>query len=434
MKGLFSKIRINLALLCYFSASYFLQLCAPLILQLRLYRQKEDRLRYREKLGFSSQHRPQGELIWLHAVGVGEVLTVPIVIEALLKIRPQLQFLITSTSKTSATAIANNMPPQSRHQYLPLDYPRAIKRFTRHWQPQLSVWVEQDLWPGIIHYLYKKQVPLALINVRMHHKSFVKKCKIRSLFYASYQKFNSLCAQDKQSQINLQQLSQRDDIAIAPSLKRSARQLQFHRRQHILWQNSLAPYVPWVAASIHLEELAIILEAHQKILKSAPNAILILVPRYPRETLAMKKYCTKLQLATYIHSAQQQSPEQMTDGVQVVIAATIGELGLWYRLVKVAFIGGSFCRVEGHNPFEAIALECFILSGPQTQNFAADYADIYAADIALCVQNAEQLAQAVLDDKYHRRLGAAQQFLSRQQQYLTQCAHNLVQLLVNKNL
>ena len=171
----------GLMLRAYLAASRAIPLAAPRHLQKRLAKGKELPDRWREKLGEPTLPRPDGPLIWLHAVGLGEVLALRGLIAALAE-RSEAQFLVTSTTRASAEVLAANLPPRTRHQFLPLDAPGYLHRFLDHWQPSLSVWAEQDLWPGAVAAASARGIPLALVNARMNADAYARRRHWRGLY------------------------------------------------------------------------------------------------------------------------------------------------------------------------------------------------------------------------------------------------------------
>ncbi|MFN4129333.1 MAG: 3-deoxy-D-manno-octulosonic acid transferase, partial [Paracoccaceae bacterium] len=211
----------GLALRAYLAASPLIALAGPLVLRRRLARGKEDRDRMAEKRGYASAARPKGRLIWLHAVGLGEVLALRGLILALARCAPDLHFLITSSARSSAQVIAANLPPRTRHQYLPLDAPSYLLRFLNHWRPDLSVWAEQELWPGAVVAAHARGVPLALVNARMTDAGFARRSKARGLYGDLLARFARITAQDARSANHLRALGA-DDVCVTCSLKSAA--------------------------------------------------------------------------------------------------------------------------------------------------------------------------------------------------------------------
>ena len=124
---------------------------AAVILGLRLLRGKEHPARWREKLGHRMAARPKGPIVWIHAVGLGEVLSARSVVDQLARRDPRLWFLVTSSTRQSAQVFEQHAPPRCIHQFLPFDCPPFVRRFLNHWTPSLSIWIEQDFWPNLVN-------------------------------------------------------------------------------------------------------------------------------------------------------------------------------------------------------------------------------------------------------------------------------------------
>lgn len=363
--------RFGWALRAYLAASRLVPLLAPALLRRRLARGREDPARWREKLGEPGLPRPEGRLIWLHAVGLGEVLALRALIVALQAQDAGLSFLVTSSARSSAQVFAGNLPPRTQHQYLPLDAPAYLARFLAHWRPDLSVWAEQDIWPGAIAACVRQAVPLALVNARMDAASFEKRKRARGLYADLYSRFALVAAQDTASARHLGALGA-VSVAVTGTLKAAAPVLSARPDDLAQMRAAFAGRRVWVAASTHPEDEVVALRAQDGLAARDPRWLLVLVPRDPGRAAEIPGLRRSL--------AMLPGPED-----SVYLADTFGELGLWYRLADAALIGGSFGPVQGHNPWEAVALGCPVLHGPNVAHFAADYAALGQAGAAVQV-------------------------------------------------
>ena len=379
--------RIGLAI--YQGATALITPLLPWHLKRRQSSGKEHPKRWREKFGQASKPRPEGQVIWINAVGLGEVMALRGLIAALQAAQPELNFLVTSSTLASAETFEKNLPPRTLHQFLPLDTPLYTKRFLDHWQPNLALWSEQDIWPGIVTQAARRRIPQALINLRMAPASFRRKRMARLLFRALYQKFDLISAQDAQSAAAVTDLSQRQDIQIGGSLKPHCPPLAYKAsaQQEFLEQVGQRPI--WLAASCHAADEDIALQVQRQLVEEGGSQLLILAPRFPdrRDEILAK-------LAGLPH-AQRSRGETPNAQTQVYLADTFSEMGLWYACSAHALIGGSFCDVEGHNPWEALQLGCAVMHGPRIANFAADYAALNAAQAARATPRAEDLYAAL---------------------------------------
>ncbi len=379
-------MRKGLLLRGYLAVSGLLSLVARRILQKRRTKGKEHPTRWVEKLGQALAPRPEGPLIWINAVGLGEVLSLRGLITQLHAKRPDLSILVTSTTAPSATVFAENLPPNTIHQFLPVDVPTPRRKFLDHFQPDLCVWAEQDIWPGFVTDLAKRNVPQCIIASRMNEQSFQAHKKAKGLYRDLYQAMDLITAQDEKTSTHLIALGAKNP-RLTGSLKPAAPVLRYGPQAYEKLSAKIKGRRVWAIASAHLADKDIVLEAHQLLLKDDPNALLIVVPRFPKDG------------SEFSSSAPRRSLDKdPQDDDPVWICDTFGDLGLIYRLTKTVLIGGTFDDTEGHNPWEAAASGATILHGPNTANFAADFTLLDQAQAAIEVSNATELYEALQHD------------------------------------
>jgi 3-deoxy-D-manno-octulosonic-acid transferase len=181
----------------------------------------------------------------------------------------------------------------------------------------------------------------------------------------------------------------------------------------------------WLAASTHPREEVAIFEAHLRVLKEKPGALLILCPRDPSRGAEVRTEAKKAGLNPQVQSLA----PYMVPETDVFIADSIGEMGLWYSLCDRAFIGGSLEAAGGHNPYEAMHLNCAVIHGPFVGNFTRDYDAAHDAGAALLVTGATELAQAVLDKKTLKMRKKASRLLRAGRENLRDCADTVLRLL-----
>ncbi len=377
---------MGLALRGYLLAARAIPLAAPAHLRRRLARGKELPERWREKLGEASCPRPDGPLVWLHAVGLGEVLALRGLITAMAKLSGA-SFLVTSTTRGSAEVLAMNLPPRTIHQFLPLDAPGYLKQFLDHWRPDLSIWAEQDLWPGAVVATDRRGIPLALVNARMNAESFRRRRRFGGLYADLFARFQLITAQDTGTVGNLQALGAKG-VRVTACLKSAAPGLSADATALAEAQAELAGRSTVLLASSHPEDEVVTLSA----LRALPQKPLLLI--------ATRDHTRGAEVAARVAelglTATRRSVGQGPTA-DVWIVDTLGEMGLWYRLCPVTLIGGTFGSTEGHNPWEPAALGSAILHGPRTANFVADFTALHKASAALPV-TPETLGAALMAD------------------------------------
>ncbi len=360
--------KIGWQLRLYLALRPILQPMMRVLVARRVTKGKDDPARAPEKLGHPGLARPDGPLIWIHAVGLGEVLALRPLLLEMGRVRPDAHFLVTSTARSSGQVFNQNLPPRVLHQFLPLDGPKFVARFLDHWRPDVSIWSEQDLWPGAICDAARRGIPLAYINARISQGSFERRKKLKSGFRNLMQIFAYVAAQDEASARYLERLGALD-VQVMPSLKPASEPLSVDGNMLGALRECLQGRRVWVLASSHPADEKVAIAAHKQILETDPTSLLIIVPRAPARGSEICEVLT----AEGMSSAQRGQEEGIANSHQVYVADTLGELGLWYRVAHVACVGGSFDDTQGHNPWEAIVLGCPVISGPNTANFATDY-------------------------------------------------------------
>ncbi|WP_281985157.1 3-deoxy-D-manno-octulosonic acid transferase [Thalassorhabdomicrobium marinisediminis] len=388
-----ARPRIGPMLRLVLGAGHALQPLAAPVLRRRLTRGKEDPERWREKLGEATQERPDGPLVWLHGVGVGEAMALRGLIQRMADARPDLRFLVTSTARSSGEVIARNLPPRTQHQYLPLDLPRPVASFLDHWRPDLAVWSDQEVWPRLAVELARRGIPQAYVAARITEASARARARFGQAYGDLYGLMDRLHAQDPGTAAHLRALvGKRAEVRVSGSLKAAAAPLAVAPEAQAAFEAALAGRRCWVLASSHPADEPLALAAQQAVRAADPEALLVIAPRDVARGGAIAQAAQAAGFATGLRSA-----DALPDaGTAVYVADTFGELGLWYRSCPVALIGGTFDAVEGHNPWEAVSLGAAVLHGPRVANFAMDFMMLQEASGARLVQSADQIAAAVL--------------------------------------
>jgi 3-deoxy-D-manno-octulosonic-acid transferase len=341
---------------------------APALIRRRLKLGKEDPARVGERRGMSRSPRPQGPLVWIHGASVGEVLAVAGLIERLraLKIR----ILLTSGTVTSAAVVARRFPPDVIHQYVPYDSPRFVARFLDHWRPNLALFIESDLWPNVILACAARRLPMVLINGRMSPRSFPRWRRISGTISALLEKFDICLAQSRVDAERFAALGSRNVVTTGNlKLDVPAPPADFGKLERLMAVTRGRPII--VAASTHQGEEEFLLDAHRKLAAFFPSLLTVIVPRHPARGEAVSRLIASSGLKPALRS-REELPTAITD---VYVADTMGELGLFYRLAGIVFMGGSLVAHGGQNPIEAVKLGASIVHGPHVFNFT----DIYQA-------------------------------------------------------
>jgi 3-deoxy-D-manno-octulosonic-acid transferase len=358
-------------------------------LKWRMLKGKEDKKRFGERFGIASKKRPNGQLIWFHAASVGEANSVLLLITHIKKAYPQYHILLTTGTVTSARLMKTRLPKGVIHQYVPVDLPDTTNRFIYHWKPDIAIWVESEFWPNLIYTARDTGCFMLLVNGRMSHQSYHSWKRFPELIKELIHCFDYIYAQSDFDAVRLQGLSRRN-IEFLGNLKYDAALLPCNENELVTLQQAIGTRPVWLAASTHDGEEAMIARAHSILALRRPNLLTIIVPRHPQRGDAVAALLRKK------HQVAQRSRKQpVAPHVQFYVADTIGELGLFYRLSEIVFMGGSLVEHGGQNPLEAARLSCAIITGPHTANFYDTYRDMEDVKAIMRTTGPENLAAAV---------------------------------------
>ena len=149
----------------------------------------------------------------------------------------------------------------------------------------------------------------------------------------------------------------------------------------------------WVAGSTHEKEEDIVLDAHERVRATHPDALLILVPRHPNRFDQVRTWLK----SRGVRFAARSAGEPVTAGTSVLLVDTLGELLMFYAACDIAFVGGSLVPIGGHNLLEPAALARPILIGPHNFNGADIAQMLLESGAAIEVRSAQRLSKAIID-------------------------------------
>jgi len=385
-------------------------MCGPLVsryLRRRLSMGKEDSQRFGERFGEATTSRPDGALVWIHAASVGESLSMMSVIEKLHRDRPEISILITSGTVSSAQILKNRLPKGVIHQYVPVDRIPWVRNFLDHWRPNLILWVESEFWPGVLSEIDDRNIPAFLVNARISDRSLRFWRKLPWVVKRLLRTFELCMAQTELDADRLRRLGA-DNVVCPGNLKFAAEPLPADHRLLADLEARIAGRPRWVAFSTHNNEEETIARSHQRLSANFPELLTIIAPRHPSRGEEIADMLTSSGLTV----ARRSRGDVLSSETNVLLADTIGELGLFFRVSDIAFVGGSLVPHGGQNPIEPARLGCAIVYGPHMDNFLAIDAELTTAGAAAHVGSVEELAREIgilLSNTEHRsaRIAAA---------------------------
>src|ERR1700744_71301 len=359
---------------------------APALIKRRLKQGKEDPARVGERRGVSDYVRPSGPLVWIHGASVGEVLAAAALIEKLRALN--IRILLTSGTVTSAAIVAKRFPADIIHQYVPYDSPRYVARFLDHWRPSLALFIESDLWPNLILSSAARRLPMVLINGRMSPRSFPRWRRLNATISTLLSRFDICMAQSETDAERFAALGSPNVITTGNlKLDVPAPPADAAKLERLMSVTRGRPII--VSASTHPGEEDMLVDTHRVLADLFSSLLSVVVPRHPDRgaTIARTIGATGLGVGLRSH---EELPTAATD---IYIADTMGELGLFYRLAPIVFMGGSLVPPGGQNPIEAVKLGASIVHGPHVFNFSDVYEALDGAGGARLADSREALVK-----------------------------------------
>jgi 3-deoxy-D-manno-octulosonic-acid transferase len=365
----------------------------PLIrfyLSRRLAKGKENRARFAERLGRAGKIRPDGWLIWVHAASVGESLSLLPLIERLRSQWPDWNILVTTGTVTSAALMDQRLPEGAFHQFVPVDRTAYVKRFLTHWRPDLVLWAESEFWPNLVSRAAARELPMILINGRVSQKSFKGWQRFPGLIKTLLSGF-SLCL--GQTGIDAARLSELGAVKTRSvgNLKFAAPPLPVDEGALERLSHQVGSRPRWLASSTHKGEEEIAGRVHLSLKEKHPDLLTFIVPRHPGRGIEIAGVLQTMGLNIVLRSAN----GKIDETTDVYIADTMGELGLFYRLAPIVFIGKSLVPLGGQNPLEAARLNSAIVFGRNMDNFQEMTAKFKQKEACLEVGDEAALTSAV---------------------------------------
>ena len=361
---------------------------------------KEDAARFGERLGRAGRARPEGPLIWLHAASVGEALSILGLTERILAEFGEVNMVVTTGTVTSARLLAERLPPRAFHQYVPVDRLAWARRFLDHWRPDIALWVESEFWPNLIAETQARAITMILLNGRMSLRSFAAWRRWPGLIRPLLGGFALCLAQDDDEAKRLRALGA-PSVKAPGNLKFASAPLPVDEEEAGRLARSIGARPVWLAASTHAGEEEIVVEAHRRMAPTHRGLLTVIVPRHPNRGQEVAAVLERAGMKGALRSRD----DEIAPETEIYIADTLGELGLFYRLCPVAFIGGSLIPHGGQNLLEPARLDCAVIHGPHMENFRAVVEEMTTAEASIEAGNAKDIAAAVaslLDDEAAR--------------------------------
>ena len=363
---------------------------SPIIILFRIFKGKEDTSRFREKVGIFSKKRNKGKLIWFHGASVGEIQSIIPLLERFEKNKEIRQILVTSNTVSSSFIIKNLKFKKTIHQFFPIDCNFISKKFLNYWKPTKAFFIDSEIWPNTVNNLYKRNIPIFLLNGRITKKSF-RRWKFFSYFAKSiFGKFYLCLSSNTETKKYLKKLGAKN-IKFIGNLKFSQSENEKTNLNKDLI-NLINSRKAWCASSTHYNEEELCGMAHIRLKKRFKNILTIIIPRHINRIDSIKAELQNLDLKIHLDEPK----KKISPDTDIYLINSYGKTKLFYKVCKNIFLGGSLIEHGGQNPLEATRYGCKVLHGPNVSNFREIYKFLNKKKLSKKISNQDQLINCVI--------------------------------------
>lgn len=349
---------------------------------------------------------PEGPVIWLHCVSVGETRAAAPLVDLLQSRYPDHQILLTHATPTGRAASEQLFGDHVLRCYLPYDLPYAVRRFLQHYKPKVGLLLETELWFNLIAACHGRRIPLMLVNARMSAKSARGYARLGRLIEDALQMLTCIAAQSPADAERLCELGA-PEVVVTGNMKFDVLPPQDVVQRGVRLRRNFGVQRPvFLAASTRDGEETLILDAVAQ--AAIPGLLTVVVPRHPQRFDAVAALLERRNVL-YVRRSSLGERRAVAPEVSVVLGDTMGEMPAYYSACDVAFIGGSLLPFGGQNLIEACMLGCPVLIGPHTFNFEEIASEAVMRGAAARVWDvgglASELKELMGDAKARQRMG-----------------------------
>ena len=372
-----------------------LVLISPILIIFRIYKGKEDKIRFREKFSVPSKKRSKGKLIWFHGASVGEILSIIPLIENYEKDKLINQILVTSSTLSSSKVLKKFKFKKTVHQFYPIDHFFFTKRFLEYWKPNLAIFIDSEIWPNMFKMLEEQKISLILLNARITKKTFLRWQSLKNVSQKVFKKISIAYPQNLETKYFLKKLKVKR-IKTIGNLKFAEQDNEIMNKLNFRFKSKKI----WVASSTHSDEEIFCGKTHIELKKKIKNLLTILIPRHIHRVQEIKSELENLRLNVTNHSSNTKNLKN----IDIYIVDTFGETKKFHKVGTSVFIGGSIINRGGQNPLEAARYGARILHGPNVDNFKDVYKSLSNLKISKKITTPRELASSIIF-KRNKKLG-----------------------------
>ncbi len=362
----------------------------------RKLKKKEHSLRYKEKLSQIKTPREKGFLLWFHTASVGELMSILPLLENFEQDKKINKILVTTITLSSSQILSKKFNKNTKiiHQFLPLDIPKIVNKFLDHWSPNLSIFIDSEIWPNLIFQIKKRNIPLLLVNGRITKKTFFRWRLLKNFAKKIFSKFDLCIVANKETENNLKILGAQN-IKNYGNLKFAKNELNSNKQLNSFFLSKIKDRIIWCASSTHPSEEIFCAKTHLKLKKTYGNILTVIIPRHIDRIKKINKELSSLNLKIELYS----NYDQVNVNTDILLVDSFGETSKFYNISKGVFLGKSLIKSlindSGQNPIESSRLGCVIFHGPYVSNFAEIYEYLTSLGVANKIFTSDELSQSL---------------------------------------
>ena len=372
---------------------------SPIIVIIRVLKNKEDKLRFKEKFCLISKKRGSGKLVWFHGSSVGEILSVIPIIKKYDNDKSIGKILITSSTLSSSKILEKIKFKKTIHQFYPIDHAIFSRKFLNHWKPNIAIFLESEIWPSMFKSIKNRNILLILLNARITKKSFDRWSKMKKFSNSIFGLIDKAYSQNSETSHYLRKLNVKNI--------KSTGNIKFIEYDNVKSDKSdkklfsqFKKYKIFIAASTHETEELFAAKTHIILKKKNKNIITIIIPRHINRVKQIIYEIKELGLNVVSRS----SKKSKLKDIDIFIVDTFGESKKFYRFATTVFLGKSIVKGGGQNPLEPARFGAKILHGPDVNNFKDVYKYLSSLKISSVVNSPQTCANSIVFKKNMKKV------------------------------
>ena len=372
---------------------------SPIIVIIRVLKNKEDKLRFKEKFCLISKKRGSGKLVWFHGSSVGEILSVIPVIKKYDNDKSIGKILITSSTLSSSKILEKIKFKKTIHQFYPIDHAIFSRKFLNHWKPNIAIFLESEIWPSMFKSIKNRNILLILLNARITKKSFDRWSKMKKFSNSIFGLIDKAYSQNSETSHYLRKLNVKN-IKSTGNIKFIEYDNGKSDKSDKKLFSQFKKYKIFIAASTHETEELFAAKTHIILKKKNKNIITIIIPRHINRVKQIIYEIKELGLNVVSRS----SKKSKLKDIDIFIVDTFGESKKFYRFATTVFLGKSIVKGGGQNPLEPARFGAKILHGPDVNNFKDVYKYLSRLKISSVVNSPQTCANSIVFKKNMKKV------------------------------